>query len=493
MNTGKYDGIVKLCREFAAGRDLYCVTRIQQRKDLAFQINNGQTEEVSTASLEGMGIQAFDSNGYMGFAASDRVLESIAAELLEKAAFLIDSSRKFQGETNREIFKLPPNNRVVELTVKYPYHSGSLTEIENTLLKMNREIAGLDPRLSVRTLLRVSEEEWRIARSDGTDVSFNTPRAFIYHSITAKSGTAAATTHANLAGIDLGIIRKPEKIELLKKRAVQAAGLALDLLSAANFPGGNYKLVIDYALAKGLAHEAFGHAAETDSLESSILGENGRLKQGMIVADRRLSIIDGPREGDYAYQPISALGVTRQTVKIVDHGVLRAGLADIFSASRAGVSPTGAERVESFFNLPIARMSNIRIEFENPIPLRQDFQSVTPVDLYRLLRANRLARPGEKVLYLTGFRGGQVNPAFGDFVFNCAAIYDLAEEPILYKPAIFSGKILSVLQSVSAAVGDLQLDVMGTCGKMGQGVPSCGGSHYFLVIEKNPEIMIGGE
>lgn len=101
--------------------------------------------------------------------------------------------------------------------------------------------------------------------------------------------------------------------------------------------------------------------------------------------------------------------------------------------------------------------------------------------------------PGERVLYLTGFQGGQVNPAFGDFVFNCSAIYELSEEPVLYKPAIFSGKILSVLQSVSAALGQLQLDAMGTCGKMGQGVPSCGGSHYFLVIDENPDVMIGGE
>jgi len=282
-------------------------------------------------------------------------------------------------------------------------------------------------------------------------------------------------------------------LEHLQKRAEKAARLALDLLGAPKFPGGHYKLVIDYALAKGLAHEAFGHAAETDNIESSILGENGKFRRGLRVADRRLSIIDGPLEGDYAYQPLSAVGLERQTVRIVDHGVLNTGLADIFSAAQAGVAPTGAERVENFFHLPIARMSNIRIEFDDPIPLKQDFYTVTPVDLYHLLLRHRLAQPDEPVLYLTGFQGGQVNPAFGDFVFNCSAVYRLSERPQLYKPVIFSGKVLSVLESVTAALGELQIDAMGTCGKMGQGVPSCGGSHYFLVIERNPEIMIGGE
>jgi TldD protein len=494
MQTDTYDRVAGLCRELGKTRNLYYIARIQERSDLAVLVNNGKTEEINTAKLTGIGLQVFTAEGQMGFAAADRVTEAIVAELFEKAAFLADTGKAFGCETNREIFKLEPLVKKVELPVRYPASSLSLTEIELKLKGLNQQLTDLDPRLSVRTMVRLTDEKWRITRSDGTDVIFNTPRAFIYHVFTAKSETGqTATTYANLPGVDLGILIEPENLKQLQKRAQIAAGMALDLLDAPKFPGGHYKLVIDYALAKGLAHEAFGHAAETDSMESSILGENGRLRTGLKVADSRLSIIDGPLEGDYAYQPISAVGAERKTVKIVDHGVLSAGLADIFSAARAGVPATGAERVESFFQLPIARMSNIRIEFEDPAPLEKEFYAMTPADLYRLLMERRLIGPNEPVLYLTGFQGGQVNPAFGDFVFNCSAIYRLAEEPELYKPAIFSGKVLSVLESVTAALGELKIDAMGTCGKMGQGVPSCGGSHYFLVIEKNPEIMIGGE
>ncbi|HOJ77809.1 MAG TPA: TldD/PmbA family protein [Bacillota bacterium] len=495
MKTDKYDSIIKILKRLGDAGDLYFISRIQNRSDLTIHINNGKTEEINTANSEGLGIQVFDASGYMGFAAADQVSEAIAQKLFEKAKYLAAQSKVYQGETNQEIYKLAPLNKKLDFQLEYPINSVNLTDLELKLIELNKEISAIDNRLSVRTVLKIVEEEWRICRADGTDVAFSTPRSFVFHSITAKQGLDTATTSANLPGNDLAIIMEPDKLNKLRARAKKAANLALDLLGAPKCPAGNYKLVIDYALAKGLAHEAFGHAAETDAIESSILGENGKFRKGMIVADRRLSIIDGPIAGDYAYQPISAVGIERQTVKIVDHGVLKAGLADIFSASRAGVPPTGAERVESFFHLPIARMSNIHIEFEDPIPVAQEFETVTATDLQQILYQHQLAKPGEQVLYLTGFQGGQVNPAFGDFVFNCSAIYDLSNEndPVLYKPAIFSGQILSVLNSVSAAIGELQIDAMGTCGKMGQGVPSCGGSHKFLVIEKNPDIMIGGE
>ena len=503
LRVDNYQPVLDALIHNHAGQDMDYIARLESRKDVSVHINNGKTEEISTGTMEGMGIQVINGNGYMGFAASDQISVTIARELYEKAVGLASQCQIYQGEINREVKKLCPLKKRIEIPQKYPYGTLSLQEIEAKLKELNSEIGALDARLSVRTILRLTDEEWRIARSDGTDCCFNTPRSFVYYSMTAKSDAApdsgeesepqTVTTFASLPGIDLGVIIEPDNLNRLRKRARKAAALSLQLLHAPAIPSGHYKLVIDYGLAKGLAHEAFGHAAETDSLESSILGENGRLKKGMAVANPRLSIIDGPIAGDYAYQPISAMGIERQTVTIVDHGKLTAGLSDIFSAAKAGVPPSGAERIESVFHLPIARMSNIRIEYDNPIPLEGEFESITAKDLYRILTKQELMQPGETVLYLSGFQGGQVNPAFGDFVFHCSGIYRLAEEPVLYKPAIFSGKVLSVLQSVTNAIGPQQIDAMGTCGKMGQGVPSCGGSHYFLVIEANPEITIGGE
>jgi TldD protein len=216
------------------------------------------------------------------------------------------------------------------------------------------------------------------------------------------------------------------------------------------------------------------------------------MRLGERVAPPFVSIVDGPVAGDFAYQPISANGQTRETVSLVRNGVLVAGLGDLFSAARAGMPVSGADRIESYQHAPLPRMSNIRIELSDPLPLHVDFDEVTPAELRATLVAHGLIEPGERVLYLSGYRGGQVNPKLGDYVFNCAAIYDFTDGVRPCKPAIFSGLTLSTLSSIVAGLGPLHLDAMGFCGKSGQSVPSSGGSHAFVVIGANPDITIGG-
>jgi TldD protein len=172
--------------------------------------------------------------------------------------------------------------------------------------------------------------------------------------------------------------------------------------------------------------------------------------------------------------------------------LLNEALADTFSARRACVEPSGAARVESYACLPMPRMTNTRIEVRDPIPLATDFDDVTPAELREVLLANGLMQPGEHVLYLTGYKGGQVNTTLGDFVFNCAAIYDMADLK-LYQPAIFSGKVLSVLGAILAGIGDPLTNAPGMCGKRGQSVPSSGGCHAFLVVDAHPDVKVGGK
>lgn len=493
LRVDGYDETVKTAVEIGRKMKMGFILRIQDKKETSFNVNNGETEEVSTTSLRGMGFQVFTPEGYTGFASSDHIHPSIVEDLAKQAAKLAEKVRELGGETNPAVFNVPAGSRRVVLPLKYPYGSCSLGEMEERLKKLNKKLGFEDSRLSVRTVHRVVDEEWRVARHDGTNTSFMMPRSFIYNIFTAREDGKTATTYSNLPGTDLSILLEPAEIARLNKISYRAATTASALLTAGTVKGGSYKLVIDYALAKGLAHEAFGHAAETDGMESSILGENGRLCQGKEVASPIVSIIDGPVEGDYAYQPVSANGIDRRSVRIVEDGILRAGLADLFSAEAAGVPVTGAGRAESCHHLPLARMSNIRIQVKDPYPVEEDFADITPERLYKIMLQSELMKEDEEVFYLSGFQGGQVNPAQGNFVFNCLAIYRLGPVCRLYRPAIFAGKILTALRAVRAGIGPLKIDAMGTCGKMFQGVPSSGGSHYFLVLDKNPEIVIGGE
>jgi TldD protein len=138
-------------------------------------------------------------------------------------------------------------------------------------------------------------------------------------------------------------------------------------------------------------------------------------------------------------------------------------------------------------------MSNIRIEVDGARPAPGAFEDYDPAAVRQLLvEAGVLARH-PRVVFLSGYSGGQVNPATGDFVFNCKAIYVLDRDGIrLHKPAIFSGSMFGALHSIREGFGPLQLDAVGYCGKWGQRVPSSGGSHYFVVLDPHPDVRLGG-
>lgn len=472
-----------------AGREagVYLIGRAQEKRDASALVINGNTERLGVSRMKGLGIQAFTPAGYSGFAATDDLTDG--AGVAQRAARLAHAAAARGLEPNTEIFDVAP---LVVDEVPPPRHVVDLHDVEQRLKALNAEVRALDERLSVTTSFMAVTDHWHIARTDGTDCYFQMARSRLIHEITARVDGKAATTNAGVVGLDGALVEDSVELARLSRRAARQAKLAIGLLDAPRVPGGSYKLVIDYALAKGLAHEAFGHAAETDAMDASILGgEDGKFRRGERVAPAFVSILDGPLENDYAYQPISANGELRQTVHIIRDGLLDEALADTFSARRAGAKPSGAARAENYASLPMPRMTNTRIEVAEPIPLATDFDDVTPTELRDLLVGRGLMRPDERVLYLTGYKGGQVNTSLGDFVFNCNAIYDLSDLT-LYQPAIFSGKVLSALSAILAGIGDPLTNAPGLCGKRGQSVPSSGGCHAFLVLDAHPEVKVGG-
>jgi TldD protein len=206
-----------------------------------------------------------------------------------------------------------------------------------------------------------------------------------------------------------------------------------------------------------------------------------------------VSIVDDTLPGDHAWQPFSPNGLPRLQTTIVDRGRLAEALTDPWSAAEAGMRVSGAERAESYRHAPVPRMSNIRIEVATPLPAPGSFEDYGPEEVRDLLAGAGVFRRHPKVVFLSGYSGGQANTATGDFVFNCKVLYDLSEQGIRpFRPAIFSGSMFGALQSIREAFGPLLLDALGTCGKWGQSVPSSGGSHWFLVLDPHPSVRIGG-
>ncbi|MDR3600669.1 MAG: TldD/PmbA family protein [Desulfosporosinus sp.] len=473
----------------------YVIVRAQSRREWSMRLSNGRFERVSTGWDSGLGVQAFTSGGASGLATSDVLAEGVGAKLVAKAIQLAQRNEEVGTKQNRRIWEAPLVQAEGVNSAQKVFGEIPLLELQERVMSLHSRLREAFPGGAWQTSYRQVEEQWCIGRTDGTLVSFVVPRAVLMHQGTVRDQGQAQSATIHRSGVDATVLFEELKDHGLERKAMDRAGFAKAVCGAPQLPSGHYPLIIDYGLAKGLAHEAFGHAVESDHMHESVLGEEGKLRKGLRVARPGINIVDGPLVGDWADQPYSANGLLRQTVTIVRDGVLEAGLGDVFSAEEAGMPVTGAGRAESYRNVPLPRMSNIRLLVERMIPLKPAEHLMDEVKAVReTLLQNGELREGEKNLLLLGYRGGQVNPKTGDFVFQCDGIIDVADPDLpIYQPSIFSGKILSALEAIRGGLGEGCYDAIGTCGKGGQSVPSSGGSHRYLLMDADQQVSLGGE
>jgi len=468
------------------------IWRTQIRSVHRVLVQAGKTEESSTATSLGHGIQVFTPEGGTAFASRDDFREDEAAVLLDRALEIAASGTRLGLHASPLPDLVPERGREVPPAAA-AFERIDLHGVALRLAELEAEIAAQVPGVTLKLSYTADRDAWRIFRSDGTDVLYVMPRCVLRVQATARGREGPHSVGCSLGGPDPGLPWDEISVRRLLQRAESAARLAQKLPDAPPHRAGSFPMVIDYALAKGLAHEAFGHASEADGYRSSILARDGKLRIGEEVGARHVSIVDEPVPGDHAWQPWSANGIRRGRAVIVDHGRLAAGLADPWSAAQGGVAITDAARAESFRNPPLPRMSNIRIEVGEPAAAPGTFESYGPEEVRDLLAAGGVLRRHRRLTFLSGYAGGQVNPATGDFVFQCKAVYELSQDGIvLHRPAIFAGSMFGALRSVREAFGPLRLDALGTCGKWGQNVPSSGGSHYFVVLDPDPTVRLGG-
>lgn len=475
----------------AQQQGVYLIARVQRTRSRGVTVTNGRTEGVAATLGQGIGMHVFDQAGHTAFASTDTLTRDNTEAALRSAIAGLRAAAGAQMQRNAAIFEAAPTTAAEAAPTPYAIDQMPLSEVQGLAEAINREALAWADGLKVRTSFSIDREAWRIVRSDGTDVSFELPHGYCSNSVTVQRDGTTHTVGASLARTGYEVLL--DERATLMQRTHNAYETGVRLLDAPRYAAGSYPLVMDYAMAKGLAHEAFGHAAETDGLRSSILGNGGRFRSGEQMAAEIVTIIDEPLAGDHAYQPFSANGVRRSAATIMRNGVLEDALADLFSAGAAGTRVIDAARAQSYGNVPVPRMTNIRIELPDPYTMSGTFEEQTPESVRAALLNADLIRPGRPVIFLSGYKGGQVSTAQGDFVFNCAALWELSVEGAkLYQPAIFSGQTGAALQAIAAGFGPLQLDAMGFCGKAGQSVPSSGGSHYFLYLEPSPAVLVGG-
>lgn len=491
MRVGSYEDAVSAALTAARAGGLWIILRIQDAIERRLVIENGRVERERATRIAGLGVHVFTADGAAGFASVDDLRPEAAREAVLRAGALAQAASRL-SDGRLDLSALLAEAALPVTTTSQPrFDVCSSDEIGRLLMDAQSDLADVNvgAERTVRTTHHTIDEQWRIVRSDGVDVAFTTSRAVSRHDLTGRLEGRAVRAGATVASDQPASTLSQAAVAILKQRLRRSAADALAAATAPPPTAGSYRLVLNHALAKGLAHEAIGHLCESD-VDASVLMRGGRLRLGEQLARETVSIVDGPLAGDFVQQPVSANGIPRQAVALIERGILTAGLGDLFSAARAGIPVTGACRASSFRDRPTPRMTNIRIQLADALPLNVDPEQLTAEGVAAALRQHGLLDRSVPTLYLAGYRGGQAHPRRGDFVFGAEATFDLTDGVVARGAASFSGLAERALAAILAGIGPLQTDAIGTCGKDGSAVSSSGGSHALLVLDRDPDLIV---
>lgn len=244
---------------------------------------------------------------------------------------------------------------------------------------------------------------------------------------------------------------------------------ALELLEASPPPAGPMPVVLSGKAGGTMIHEACGHGLEADIVKKDFSVYRDRL--GEEVASPLVTLIDdGSIPELYGSSLYDDEGFPTGKTVLIEGGILRSYLSDVYSYLYWGFPITGNGRRASYSDVPMPRMTNTYLAPGSSDPE----EIVASVD---------------EGLYVALLGGGEVNPTTGDFVFHAEEAYLIEGGKVgrMVKGAILAGNGPKVLKAVRMVGNDLRF-VPGVCGKDGQGVPVSDGQPTLLV----DGIVVGG-
>jgi len=350
---------------------------------------------------------------------------------------------------------------------------------------------------AVESFFNIEQEIWRITRTDGTDITFKIPRSFLLSFLTYKNQNQAIERSVRTAGKSYEILFNKDCRKKIIKQMKNLSAKMPKLIRAPVYKSGNYDLLLDAELAGTLIHEAFGHSAESDIIfTGSILSKNKKILKNKKVANSVVSIYDCSDENQRGFYPYDSQGVKREKITIVDKGILKQAISDVYTAKKINAELTGGSKAEFYSSIPVPRMSNTVLEIKKIIDdkmLSKDITDISVKDIQKILIKYGIFKNRKKIIYIQGTTGGQVSTQKGTFMLGINSLYEITKNSIkLYKPAAFSGATLGALCSIKFALGGKADSFPGTCGKAGQNAPVSDTANKFVFIAANKNVKIGG-
>ena len=209
-----------------------------------------------------------------------------------------------------------------------------------------------------------------------------------------------------------------------------------------------YDIILPSGKGGVFVHEAIGHCLEADHffLRQNVFSG----KEGKRVTNKNISISDRCKAIDIINYSLSQDGTIPIDVKLVENGYLSSIMSDEYFSKLYGIVDTGNGRAMSCRDMPIPRMRNTYLH-------------------NGCTESAEIIRTTKKGVIATEIRGGSVNCANGNFLFNVSHGLVIEDGEIIgiTEPFMYSGNVLDALNTIDVIGNDLSF-VSAKCGKEGQ-------------------------
>lgn len=448
-----------LIRALAGEGIQYADLFVERTRATAIQIEDRKVEKLLRGTDSGAGLRTI-RNEKTSYAYTNEI---------SRESFFAMASELNSTAGRKQDLDLTRKSPRVDFPIRINPEEVPVEEKVKTLLAAERAARSFSGAITqVSVMYREALQQVQIASSDGFFMAEDERLQSVFMVNVIASEAGVIQTGYEFAGGFMGFELFDEiNVEEL---ALKAAKKAVMMLRARRAPGGRMPVVISSEAGGTMIHEAIGHGLEADLAEQGLSVYKGKL--GQKVASGIVTVIDDatiPKaRGSFRFDDEAT--PSQKTVLVKD-GVLLSFMHDRLSAMKAGASPTGNGRRQSYRFRPIPRMTNTIIA-----------PGTTPPE--------EILRSTPKGLFVKKMGGGQVNTVTGDFVFDVREGYLIedgrAGEPV--RGATLAGNGPQALMQIDLVGSDLGFAI-GTCGKDSQGAPVSDAQPTLRI----PELVVGGE
>ncbi|MBK9711781.1 MAG: TldD/PmbA family protein [Kouleothrix sp.] len=430
----------------------YGAALLSAKHGLRISVTDHEQQVIELAPTAGTVVTAFDGAtmheaaiGGFDRAAVERAARALAADLRPAGAYVVDP-----GPARRQDFITP---------MQIAPETLSTEEKLERCRELHRRVRGLDQRIVNVEVLYSETSELAAFRNRAADLAQRVQR--IRMSVVVAVGGPSGVRYDWLSKDATG---GWEQLAFDDDELRRLVDTTVALLSAERIEPGEYTIIASPGVTGTICHESFGHGVETDMF----LKERAMAAHFIdrVIGSPLVQIWDDPSSpGTYGAYFFDDEGMLAAPTQIVERGVFRRGITDLYSALALGIPRSANGRRQDFSRKVYARMSTTFFG-----------AGETPVaDLFAQV---------DRGIYLVKWSSGMEDPQGWGIQVTCHYGLEIKGGRLtgrMFAPIGISGYVPDVLQSISA-VGDDWATDGGGCGKgHKEWLPvSSGGPHLLL-------------